>query len=65
MTFIPKGLTTRCKKRTKRHIELGEFPLPNPCRGFMKTRCKKKKLSFSNKLFSDMFANLVFLIVTF
>ena len=27
VTFIPKGLTTRCKKSTKRHIELGEFPL--------------------------------------
>ena len=37
-----------------------EFPL----RGFMRTRCKKKS-SFSNTLPSNMFANLVFLIVTF
>ena len=28
VTFIPKGLTTRCKKSTKRHSELEEFPLP-------------------------------------
>ena len=28
VTFIPKGLTTRCKTSTKRHSELGEFPRP-------------------------------------
>ena len=27
MTFIPKGLTTRCKKSAKQEIELGEFSL--------------------------------------
>ena len=27
MKFIPKGLTTRCKKSTKQEIELGEFSL--------------------------------------
>ena len=61
MTFIPKGLITRNKKSTKRHIELREFPRPNPCRGFMWTRCKKP--SFSNTPFSNTFAHLVF--VTF
>ena len=29
MTFIPKGLTTRCKKSTKLHIELGQFLTPH------------------------------------
>ena len=41
MTFIPKGLTTRCKKSTKQEIELGEFP----CSGFVWRRCKKKRKS--------------------
>ena len=27
VTFIPKGLTTGCKKSTKQAIELGEFSL--------------------------------------
>ena len=27
MTFIPKGLTARCKKCTKQNIELGGFSL--------------------------------------
>ena len=54
VTFISKGLTTRCKKSRRRHIELGEHPLPTPCRG-----CKKP--SFSNTLFSYMFAHLIFL----
>ena len=59
VTFIPKSLTTRCKKSTKRPIELGELPLLNPCRGFIRTRCKKP--SFSNTLFCNMFAHLIFL----
>ena len=62
MTFIPKGLTTRCKKSTKQEIELGEFP----CSGFVWRRCKKKgKAQFQNVLFSHMYWHLVFLIVTF
>ena len=27
MTFIPKGLTTRCTKSTKQKVELREFSL--------------------------------------
>ena len=27
VTFIPEGLTTRCKKSTKQEIEKGEFSL--------------------------------------
>ena len=56
----PLGLTTRCKKSTKWHIDLREFPPAVVSWGQ-----EVRKLSFPNTLFSKMFLYLVFLIATF
>ena len=77
--FIPKGLTTECKKKTEQEIELGEFSLlwshilpwlsgsflARFPASFKSYGQDGKKPSFPNALFCNMYAHLVFLIATF
>ena len=73
--FIPKGLTTGCKKRTKQEIELnccgfilpwlsGNFLVLFPA-SFKSYGQDGKKPSFPNAPFYNMYAHLVFLTATF